>query len=134
MKNTVDEALDIAARRKLGQRMKRTAKRMARIRKRHEKRQAGKEKIEKRSKKAAIKAIKDKLTKGRTAQLSPQQKIGLEKKLAKRKPFIARLAKKLLPKTRAKEKERLKRVRSRGKQESVSEPNIINTINELSKD
>ena len=106
------EALTRQQRRKVGLRMKRLAKRIARKKKILAKRMATPEKLLKRSRKAARKLLAKKILKGRDlSTLTFAEKEKLEKRLDKKKAVIARIARKLLPKVKRAEKERLQRLR-----------------------
>ncbi len=91
------EALTRQQRRKVGLRMKRLAKRIARKKKILAKRMATPEKLLKRARKAARKLIARKILKGRDlSTLTFAEKEKLEKRLDKKKAVIARIARKLL--------------------------------------
>lgn len=108
IKKILDEALTPAQRAKRGRTMKRLAPKVARARKRAMKRRAGKEKLMQRATKAARKIIEKKLLAGKNkADLAFAQRSALEKKVAKKKSAIQRIAKRLLPKIKKKETERL---------------------------
>ena len=106
------EALTRQQRRKVGIRMKRLAKKIARKKKIAMRKMASPEKLEKRARKAARKLLAKKIIKGRPiSDLTLAEKEKLEKKLDKKKAAIGRIARKLLPKVRRAEKERLQRLR-----------------------
>ena len=101
----LDEALTRQQRQKRKIMMKRLAPKIARAKKR----------AEKKSNKRARQLIAGKLLKGRDlAKLSFAEREKLEKRLDKLKPKIAKVAKKILPKVKKAEKERLKQFRDRG--------------------
>ena len=104
----LDEAtLDIAQRRKRAITMRKFKSKIAQARKRSMRKRADKGTIEKRAQKAAINLIRKKITKDKNyADLSIGEKQTIDKKVQKRKAAIKRIAKKLLPKIRAKEMSR----------------------------
>lgn len=104
----LNEALTPAQRAKRARTMKRIAPKIARARKRAMKRRAGKEKLMQRAIKAARKMVEKKLLAGKDkADLAFAQRSALEKKVAKKKSAIQRIAKRLLPKIKKAETERL---------------------------
>jgi hypothetical protein len=104
---TLDEVLNLAQRRAVGRRMRINAPKIRLGRKRAMMRQADPARLKRRAEKAARTLIFKKLSKGKSkADVSPQQKMEIEKRMAKMASRIQRLAIKLLPKMRAKEKER----------------------------
>ena len=106
------EALTRTQRRKVGLRMKRLAKRIARKKKILAKRMASPEKLQKRARKAARKLLARKMLKGKDlSDLTFAEREKLEKRLEKKKAVIGRIARKLLPKVKRAEKERLQRLR-----------------------
>jgi hypothetical protein len=104
MKSFLDfynEALTVQQRRKRAVLMKRLAPKM--------KKKANPEKLKSRANKAAKNLLRQKLSK--TApynQLSFAQKAMIDKKLDKKKQVISKIAKKLLPSIKQKEKDRIK--------------------------
>lgn len=112
MEIKTEKRLSIASRRKMARAAKRTAKRRQLKKKLMAKRPKSPEKLRNTAKKAAKNVLVKKLTGGKSyADLSISQKQTIDNKL---KPaIIAKVAKKLLPKVRAKEKERLKRMRQK---------------------
>jgi|LWDU01.1.fsa_nt_gi hypothetical protein len=104
----VDEALSIAGRRKLSQSMKKNAKKNAKKRKLSMSKKASVDTIKSRATKAAIKKVKSKLLKGQDEKsLSPSAKDKLADKLKQKSGLIKKLTKKLIPVTKAAEKDRL---------------------------
>lgn len=101
-----NEALNMQQRLQRGRSARRNKAKMARGRKRAEKRTATPEVVDKRSRKAARKLMYNKLTKGK--EISPGQKKEIEARLDKpnMKAVINRLSKKMRPKIKAREKER----------------------------
>ena len=109
-----------AQRIKRGRMMKRLAKKMARTRKIRAKRMADAGRLQKRARKQAIQKLRDKYA-GSTGKgykgLGRAQKVSVDKLVSRQSSKIERLAKRLLPKVRKAEVERLKRVRSMTKEE-----------------
>ncbi len=112
----MERVLNIAQRRAIGRRMKRHAKKNARIRLRKSKRLADKDTIEKRSRKEAIKVIR-KIVGGANGEnynsLGTSQKIQIDKKVEKKKALVDRIAKRLVKKVRKKEIERFKNLKNK---------------------
>ena len=109
--------LTIAQRMKIGRRMKRLAPRMARMRKIRAKRMADPKRLEGRARKAAIKILRKRFAgkQGQNyAKLSPGSKMSVDRIIQKKAGVIPRLAKRLLPKMRKREMERLKKARGGG--------------------
>lgn len=101
--------------------MKRHAKKIATARKRAEKRVAGKEKLHKRSRKAAINVMRSKVAgqKGKNyGDLSHSEKSAIDKKVQSKKTTVDRIAKRLLPKIKRKESSKFSRA---GKQMKITE-------------
>tara|TARA_B110000503_G_C6982716_1_gene343935 strand:- start:66 stop:518 length:453 start_codon:yes stop_codon:yes gene_type:complete len=104
---TTDEALDFSQRRARARSMKKNKNRIAIGRKKAMKRAPSMEVVKKRANKAARSQVFKKLTKGvDKSDIPAARKQGLEKRLDKMKPRIAKLARRLLPTIRAKDKER----------------------------
>ena len=113
----VKKPLTIAQRMKIGRRMKRLAPRMARMRKIRSKRMADPKRLERRARKAAIKILRKRFAgkQGQNyAKLSPGSKMSVDRIVQKKASVIPTLAKRLLPKMRKAEMERLKRARGGG--------------------
>ena len=113
----VRKPLTIAQRMKIGRRMKRLAPRMARMRKIRSKRMADPKRLERRARKAAIKILRKRFAgkQGQNyAKLSPGSKMSVDRIVQKKASVIPTLAKRLLPKMRKAEMERLKRARGGG--------------------
>jgi len=107
--------LTIAQRQAKARQMKRLAPRLARFRKMKAKRMADREQILKRAQKAARNVIRKKVAGERGSDysaLSASEKITIDKLVAKKSAVIQKLAKKLLPKVRKAEMERLKQART----------------------
>ena len=113
----VKKPLTIAQRMKIGRRMKRLAPRMARMRKIRSKRMADPKRLERRARKAAIKILRKRFA-GKQGQnygkLSPGSKMSVDRIVQKKASVIPTLARRLLPKMRKAEMERLKRARGGG--------------------
>jgi hypothetical protein len=104
--------------------MKRNAKKIARMRKIKSKRRADKGTLEKRARKKAINIIRGKVAGDRGknyAGLSSSEKSTIDKLVAKKKPMIDRMAKKLINKVRKAEGERLAKSRVSANEEYISE-------------
>ena len=102
---------------KIGRRMKRLAPRMARMRKIRSKRMADPKRLERRARKAAIKILRKRFAgkQGQNyAKLSPGSKMSVDRIVQKKASVIPTLARRLLPKMRKAEMERLKRARGGG--------------------
>jgi len=101
--------LTVQQRLKMGRAARRTAKRRALKRKMKSKRMKGKSDIKKAANRAAILAVKNKILRGKNwADLSPKDKERIEVKVKKKKKVVKRLAKKLLPGVKQKERDRMK--------------------------
>lgn len=104
-----NEALTVQQRRKRAVIMKRLAPKIAIKRKIAMKKKANPEKLKSRANKAAKNLLRKKLSKTAPyAQLSFAQKAMIDKKLDKKKAAISKIAKKLLPSIKQKEKDRIK--------------------------
>ena len=91
--------------------MKRLAPRIARKRALKMKKRAGKDQLVKRSRRAALLLVKKKVAgdKGKNyKELSPSEKIGIDRLVQKRLPMVGKIAKRLLPKMTKKETERMR--------------------------
>ena len=106
--DTQDEALSIAQRNKKSRIMKAKGKMIARKRALAMKKKASPEKMKSRSMKQARDLLTKKILKDKSkADLSQSGKEALEKKLDKKKAIIKKIAKKLLPKIKKAETERM---------------------------
>lgn len=95
------EALDIKARLKLKQTLRKNKAKIAAGRKRAEKRIATPDKLKGRAQKQARKEVEKKILKGKSKdELSYQQRNELEKRVNAKKSVIDRLSKKLIPKVK----------------------------------
>jgi hypothetical protein len=114
IKEDLDEQkkpLSISQRKAIGRRMKRLAPKLQRIKKMKAKKMADAKTIQKRAQKAAINLIRKKVAgkKGQNyANLTPGDKMNVDRLVAKKSAIIQKLAKKLIPATRKKEIARLK--------------------------
>ena len=110
--DVLDEIMSKMARMKRSRMMKTKGKMIAKKRKIAMKRKANPEKLKKRAMKKARDIIAKKILKDKDkSDLSIAGKENLEKKLAKKKAVIAKIAKKILPKIRSAENERLAKKR-----------------------
>ena len=116
--DVVDEALTVQQRNKRAQIMRRNAKKIAKKRKIKERRMKSPEELKTKARKAARLLIFKKLAKGRTpSEVSQGERMSIEKKVDKKKAVIGKLVKKMLPKMKKAEKERVERVRGKSKDE-----------------
>jgi hypothetical protein len=114
---TVDEALSLSQRMKMGRRMARMSSRIQRKKAVKQRRMADRDQLTKRAIRAARNILIKKLMSGKSkAQLSITQKIAVSKKLEKKSAVIKKISKKLFPKIMKAEKERLKAFRAKGKE------------------
>ena len=126
IKESIEEQrapLTIAQRQKMARTMKRLAPKLARFRKMKAKRMADRDQILKRAQKAARNVIRKKVAGERGADysaLSASEKITIDKLVMKKSAIIKKLAKKLLPKVRKAEMERLKKARGGGSDQNES--------------
>ena len=105
---TQDEALSIAQRNKKSRIMKAKGKMIARKRALAMKKKASPEKMKQRSLKKARDFLTKKILKDKSkSDLSQSGRESLEKKLDKKKALIKKIAKKILPKVKAAETERM---------------------------
>ena len=110
----LDEVMSKSARMKKSRAMKQKSKQIARKRKISMKRKADPAKLKLRAIKKAREIITKKILKDRSkSDLSIAGKETLEKKLAKKKAVIAKIAKKILPKVKKAETERLAKLRGK---------------------
>jgi hypothetical protein len=117
----LDEAvLNIAQRRKRGLIMRKYRTKIAAARNRAKRKMASTDALTTRARKAAIKAVRTKIagTKGSNyANLSPSEKMMIDKRVATRQKSIERIARKLMPKVRQAERDRLRSANSTKKEE-----------------
>lgn len=132
-----ERVVSFKRRREMSRLMKRLAPRMKRRREVMKKRMANKDRLEKRAKKQAKQMIRDRFAGDRGknySSLGRQQKIAVDKQIEKKSGMIGRFAKRLLPKVRKSEMERLKQARQgpkTQKEETLNEsfmPGIAPTI------
>ena len=110
--DVLDEVMSKATRMKKARMMKMKGKMIAKKRKIAMKRKASPEKLKKRAAKKARDIVAKKILNDRSkSDLSISGKENLEKRLAKKKAVIAKIAKKILPKIRSAENERLAKKR-----------------------
>lgn len=111
------EVLNMQQRRAIGMRMKRLAKKIARTKARKKKRMKDPRALKTKANKQARSILFKKMSGGKAAgQLSVGARIAIGKKLDKKKGAIAKLAKRLLPKVKKQEVERLARFRQQQNQ------------------
>tara|TARA_B110001454_G_scaffold146145_1_gene135654 strand:- start:379 stop:738 length:360 start_codon:yes stop_codon:yes gene_type:complete len=114
IKDFLDEVMSKSARMKKSRLMKVKGKQIARKRKIAMKRKADPEKLKIRALKKARELITKKILKDRSkSDLSISGKEALEKKLSKKTAVIQKIAKKLLPKVKKAETERLAKLRGK---------------------
>ena len=112
--DVLDEVMSKMARMKRARMMKVKGKQIARKRKLAMKRKADPEKLKTRAMKKARDMVAKKLLKDKDkSDLSISGKENLEKRLAKKKAVIAKIAKRILPKVRKAENERLAKRREK---------------------
>ena len=118
-----------------GRIMKKLGPKMAKARARNAKRMADPRQIKQRAQKAAINAVRKKVAgkKGLNyANLSPSDKMNVDKMVQKKSALIAKIAKKSIPIIRKKEQERLAKMRS-SKTEGISEEAEISLRNKAAQ-
>jgi hypothetical protein len=109
MDKELEEVLDIQTRMKMKQSMRKNKAKIAMGRRRAARRIAGTEKLKKRAQRQARKAVMDKILKDRSKdELSYGARANIEKQVNRRATVIARMAKKLLPKVRQAERNKMK--------------------------
>ena len=114
----VNEALSISQRRAVGRRMKRMKTRIARGKKIKQRRMADRTQLQKRASLMARNILTKKLSGGKQkADLNVAQKIAVAKKLEGKKNAIRTLVRKLMPRVKKAERERLNRFRSKSSDE-----------------
>ena len=105
----MNEALTLAQRQKMKQAFRRNKAKILRGRKKAAKKLASPEKLKARATKAARTLLMNKILKNKDkADLSFSSRAELEKKLAKKKGAINKIAKKLLPRIKKADREKLK--------------------------
>ena len=111
------EVLNMQQRRKIGMRMKRLAKKIARSKARKKKRMKNPNELKTKANKQARSILFKKMSGGKSSgELSIGARIAIGKKLDKKKGVIAKLAKRLLPKVKKAEVERLAAFRQKQNQ------------------
>jgi len=105
----VDEALTMAQRQKMRAAFRRNKAKIKLGRLRSSKKFASAEKLQKRSEKKARDILVKRITKGKSkSELSYGQRSSIEKQLSKKKAAIKKIARKLLPLIRKKDREKFK--------------------------
>ena len=119
-----EAVLSVAARRKRAMSFKKAKSKIMRGRKIAAKKMASPEKLKLRSRKKAIEVIRKKVAGAKGTDyknLSPSEKMSIDKKVEKKKGLIAKIAKKQFQGVKKAEKERLAKVRQGPAKESVNE-------------
>lgn len=114
--------LTLQQRQKRARMLKRIAPKLARFREIRKKRMADQPRLVKRSRKLAIKMLRKRVAGDRGAnyaELSPTDKISVDKLVMKKMSMINKMAQRLLPKVRKSEMERVKKARETVKEERV---------------
>ena len=118
----VNEALSISQRRAIGVRMRKLKTKIQRAKAIKQRRMADRDQLSKRARRAARNILTKKLMAGKSKQeLTVGQKKAIEDKLKKKSAVITRMSKKLFPKMKKAEVERLKKFRSHPKEETPGE-------------
>ena len=122
-----EKKLSRIARRKLSQAARRTSNKRATKKKLFAKRMKSPAKLKKSAEKAAKNLIVKKMTGGKSySNLSVGQKELIDKKLSNKKGVVAKIARKMLPIVKKKEKERVKKIRAKNiESESFSNQETI---------
>jgi len=136
MEDSLDEKpLTVQQRVARGRIMKKLAPKMAKARARNAKRMADPRQLKQRAQKAAINTVRKKVAgkKGLNyANLSPSDKMNVDKLVQKKSALIAKIAKKSIPIVRKKEQERLAKMRS-STTEDISEEAEISLRNKAAQ-
>ena len=121
-----ERVVSLAQRRAIGRRMKRLAPKLARIRKRKAKFRKGQDSLERIARKKAKLTLRQRLLGGKKFQdLSIGARVALDKQLQKRSKAVDKLSKKLLPKIKVAERERLQKLRNPAPQSSQQDEEFI---------
>ena len=116
---SIDEGLSVSARRRKAMQLRRFAPKIQRGRERAKRKMATREKLLLRSTKQARMFLFKKLSKGkRPPDVSFAQRKAIEDKLRTKSAAIARLSKKLFPKIKKTEVERVRKFRGGGSEDS----------------
>ncbi len=122
MDNVGERKISRETRKKMARAAKRTQKKRMIAKKRKEKRRKNPGQLRQIAQKQAKNLIVKKMTGGKKySDLPVTAKEKIEKQLAKKPGLIARVAKKLMPRIKANEKERIKRVRAKSKPNPLTE-------------
>lgn len=122
MDNVGERKISRETRKKMARAAKRTQKKRMIAKKRKEKRRKNPGQLRQIAQKQAKNLIVKKMTGGKKySDLPVTAKEKIEKQLAKKPGLIARVAKKLMPRVKANEKERIKRVRAKSKPNPLTE-------------
>ncbi len=116
--------LNVQQRMKIGRRMKRLQPKIQRRKKMLSQRMADSGRLEKRARKAAIKVLRKKFA-GKQGQnyasLAPGAKMAVDKIIAKKHHMVGRISKKIMPKVRSAERDRLKSLRTHKEEVELDE-------------
>ena len=105
----LEEVLDIQTRMKMKASMRKNKAKIALGKRRAARKMAGKEVLTKRAQRQARNAVMDKILKGKSKdELSYGARADLEKRVNKRAAMIQRMARKLLPKVRQADRDKMK--------------------------
>jgi nicotinic acid mononucleotide adenylyltransferase len=116
--------LTLQQRQKRARMLKRIAPKLARFREIRKKRMADQPRLQKRARKLAIKMLRKRVAGDRGAnyaELSPADKISIDKLVMKKIGMVQKMAQRLLPKVRKAEMERVKKARETVKEERVAQ-------------
>ena len=106
--------LSLAARRNISRAAKRSARKRQRTKERREKKKKSPEQLEQKARKKARQILMKKMIGEKPlSSLTPQQKATLSDRLDDKESKIERISRKILPKIKKQEKERLKKVRNK---------------------
>ena len=123
VREELNEVLDIQQRRKRKLQFRRLKSKIMRGRKIARKRMANPEKLKKRASRAARNIVRKKVAGQRGASYSKlpvSARIQIDKQVDKRKSMVSRIAKRLAPKVRKAERERLARVRGKKNEDFIT--------------
>lgn len=127
----VDEVLDMAQRRARGRMMKRIKGRIARGQRIARRRKASQDKLKVRAQRKAKQEVRKKVAGKQGVQykdLPAASKIQIDKRVEKKKALVNRLSKRMLPKVRKAEAERLKKMRMH--KESIDASVLFDLVNQ----
>jgi hypothetical protein len=132
MEDLDEKNLSRVARRKMAQRARRTAKKRAVKRKARAKRMKTRDQLKSSAEKMAKNLIVKKLTGGKKyGELSIGQKETVDKKISAKKGLVQKIARRMLPKVKSKEKDRLKKVRGNDKEKEMEKDPVNEIVDPL---